>query len=59
VRAGGLPAAERLDPESQKRPPDFASARTEIGRIARVDELREDNEWVARERACREQKGQP
>lgn len=44
--------------EWAKRMPAFPGAKTEIRRITEVDEFPQDNEWIAKERAWREQTGQ-
>jgi hypothetical protein len=44
--------------EWAKRMPAFPGAKTEIRRVTQVDEFPQDNEWVAKERAWREQTGQ-
>jgi hypothetical protein len=44
--------------EWARRMPPFPGAKTEVRRIAGIDEFPEDNEWIARERAWREQTGQ-
>jgi len=44
--------------EWARRIPAFPGAKTEIRRVAQIDEFPQDNEWVARERAWREQTGQ-
>jgi hypothetical protein len=44
--------------EWARRMPPFPGAKTEIRRIAQIDEFPQDNEWIARERAWREQNGQ-
>jgi hypothetical protein len=44
--------------EWAKRMPPFPGAKTEIRRVAQIDEFPQDNEWVVKERAWREQTGQ-
>jgi hypothetical protein len=44
--------------EWARRVPAFPGAKTEIRRITQIDEFPQDNEWVARERAWRQQAGQ-
>jgi hypothetical protein len=44
--------------EWARRMPAFPGAKTEIRRVTQVDEFPQDNEWVAKERAWREQTGQ-
>ncbi|MEU8821054.1 YciI family protein [Actinoplanes sp. NPDC048796] len=44
--------------EWAKRMPAFPGAKTEIRRVPSIDEFPQDNEWVIRERAWREQTGQ-
>ncbi|GAB3259023.1 YciI family protein [Kineosporia babensis] len=44
--------------EWARRMPAFPGAKTEIRRVASIDEFPQDNEYVARERAWREQNGQ-
>lgn len=44
--------------EWAKRMPPFPGAKTEIRRVTQIDEFPQDNEWVAKERAWREQTGQ-
>ena len=44
--------------EWAKRMPSFPGAKTEIRRVSAIDEFPQDNEWVAKERAWREQTGQ-
>jgi hypothetical protein len=44
--------------EWARRMPAFPGAKTEIRRVSRIEEFPQDNEWVARERAWREQNGQ-
>ncbi|MFF5082946.1 YciI family protein [Actinoplanes sp. NPDC000266] len=44
--------------EWAKRMPAFPGAKTEIRRVPGIDEFPQDNEWVIRERAWREQTGQ-
>ena len=44
--------------EWAKRLPAFPGAKTEVRRITQIDEFPQDNEWVVRERAWREQTGQ-
>ncbi|XVU27564.1 YciI family protein [Actinoplanes sp. CA-054009] len=44
--------------EWAKRMPAFPGAKTEIRRVPGIDEFPQDNEWIIRERAWREQTGQ-
>jgi hypothetical protein len=44
--------------EWAKRMPSFPGAKTEIRRVSQIEEFPQDNEWVAKERAWREQTGQ-
>ncbi len=44
--------------EWAKRMPAFPGAKTEVRRVTQIDEFPPDNEWVAKERAWREQTGQ-
>ena len=44
--------------EWAKRMPGFPGSKCEIRRVPGIDEFPQDNEWVARERAWREQTGQ-
>jgi hypothetical protein len=44
--------------EWARRMPAFPGAKTEIRRVSSIDEFPQDNEWVAKERAWREQNGQ-
>jgi hypothetical protein len=44
--------------EWARRMPAFPGAKTEIRRVSGIDEFPQDNAWVARERAWREQSGQ-
>lgn len=44
--------------EWAKRMPPFPGAKTEIRRVTEIDEFPQDNEWVVKERAWREQTGQ-
>jgi hypothetical protein len=44
--------------EWAKRVPAFPGAKTEVRRITQIGEFPQDNEWVVRERAWREQTGQ-
>ena len=44
--------------EWAKRLPPVPGTKCEIRRVASIDEFPQDNEWVARERAWREQTGQ-
>ena len=44
--------------EWAKRMPRFPGAKTEVRRITQIDEFPQDNEWVAKERAWREQNAQ-
>lgn len=44
--------------EWARRMPAFPGAKTEIRRVSQIDEFPQDNEWVAKERAWREQNGQ-
>jgi hypothetical protein len=44
--------------EWAKRIPSFPGAKTEIRRVSQIDEFPQDNEWIAKERAWREQTGQ-
>jgi hypothetical protein len=44
--------------EWARRMPAFPGAKTEIRRVSQIDEFPQDNAWVARERAWREQSGQ-
>ncbi len=44
--------------EWAKRAPLTAGSKTEIRRVATIDEFPQDNEWVQKERAWREQTGQ-
>ncbi|MGK5684413.1 YciI family protein [Actinoplanes sp. URMC 104] len=44
--------------EWAKRIPAFPGSKTEIRRVPSIDEFPQDNEWIRRERAWREQTGQ-
>ncbi|WP_263731497.1 YciI family protein [Cellulomonas sp. SG140] len=44
--------------EWAKRMPPFPGAKTEIRRVTQIDEFPQDNEWIVKERAWREQTGQ-
>lgn len=44
--------------EWAKRAPMTAGSKTEIRRVPSIDEFPQDNEWIQRERAWREQTGQ-
>ena len=44
--------------EWAKRAPMTAGTKTEIRRVASIDEFPQDNEWIQKERAWREQTGQ-
>lgn len=44
--------------EWAKRAPVFPGSKTEIRRVTTIDEFPQDNEWVQKERAWREQTGQ-
>jgi hypothetical protein len=44
--------------EWAKRAPLTAGSRTEIRRVTTIDEFPQDNEWVRKERAWREETGQ-
>ena len=44
--------------EWAKRLPSFPGGKCEVRRVPSIDEFPQDNEWIARERAWREQTGQ-
>jgi hypothetical protein len=44
--------------EWAKRMPAFPGSKTEVRRVASIEEFPQDNPWVAKERAWREQTGQ-
>lgn len=44
--------------EWAKRAPRFPGTKTEIRRVPTIDEFPQDNEWIQKERAWREQTGQ-
>ena len=44
--------------EWAKRAPLAAGGKTEIRRVTTIDEFPQDNEWIQKERAWREQTGQ-
>ncbi|MCU1482839.1 MAG: hypothetical protein JWQ19_3625 [Subtercola sp.] len=44
--------------EWAKRAPMVSGSKTEIRRVTQIDEFPQDNEWVQKERAWREQTGQ-
>jgi hypothetical protein len=44
--------------EWAKRIPSVPGTKTEIRRVSQIDEFPQDNEWIAKERAWREQTGQ-
>lgn len=44
--------------EWAKRIPSVPGTKTEIRRVTQIDEFPQDNEWIAKERAWREQTGQ-
>ncbi len=44
--------------EWARRMPAFPGAKTEIRRVSQIEEFPQDNEWIAKERAWREQNGQ-
>ena len=54
ARAGGDPGTAPARVSIRAMP----GAKTEVRRITQIDEMPQDNEWVARERAWREQNGQ-
>ena len=51
-------ASQQEAVEWAKRAPLTAGSRTEIRRVTTIDEFPQDNEWIRRERAWREQTGQ-
>jgi hypothetical protein len=51
-------ASQQEAVEWAKRAPMTAGSKTEIRRVTTIDEFPQDNEWVKKERAWREQTGQ-
>jgi hypothetical protein len=51
-------ASQQEAVEWAKRAPLTAGSKTEIRRVASIDEFPQDNEWIQKERAWREQTGQ-
>jgi hypothetical protein len=51
-------ASQQEAVEWAKRAPLTAGSRTEIRRVTTIDEFPQDNEWIRKERAWREQTGQ-